>query len=100
MRTIGIAATTLTAAITASLWLAGPATAAPTGGTSASDTVKWLQDQGYNVVLNGRPNGPLSQCIATGIHGMRDSNVDANGRRIDPSKHTTVYIDLSCNTTV
>lgn len=71
--------------------LAAPvAAAAPTGGSPASDTVAWLRDRGYHVVLNGSPNGPLSQCIATGVHGLRDAN---------PTQFTTVYVDIACNGT-
>ena len=75
------------------------AVAAPTGGSPAAETVEWLQEQGYAVQLNGAPNGPLSQCIATGVHGLRDSNVDSHGRQRDPAQHATVYVDISCNTT-
>jgi hypothetical protein len=75
---------------TAAMGLAGPATATPTGGSPAADTVKWLQEQGYAVRLKGIPSGPLSQCTATGIHGLRDST--------DQSRFTTVYVDISCNT--
>ncbi len=42
---------------------------------------------GYNVQLNGTVSGPLSQCIATGVHGVADSN---------PTVFTTAYVDVSC----
>jgi len=71
-----------------------PATAAPTGGTSAADTVKNLQSQGYSVQLNGTATGPLAQCTVTGVHGL--SNTDAAGNRVDPTQFTTVYVDISC----
>ena len=90
--------TTSVAAVVALGW-APAAIAAPTGGAPATDTVEWLQEQGYQVHLNGAPNGPLSQCITTGVHGLRDSNVDSHGRQLDPTQHTTVYVDISCNTT-
>jgi hypothetical protein len=70
------------------LGLAGAAAAAPTGSSSASDTVKSLQAQGYNVQLNGSVTSELSQCIVTGVHGD-------NGRP-DPTQFTTVYVDVSC----
>lgn len=98
MRTLGITSITLSALVIAPLCLPAVVAAAPTGGSPAADTVKWLRDHGYNVVLNGVPNGPLSQCIATGIHGMRDSNVDPRGRQVDPTQFTTVHVDISCNT--
>jgi hypothetical protein len=76
------------------------AAAAPTGGGSADSTVQWLQDQGYHVQLNGKPNGSLAQCVTTGVHGLRNSNVDDHGRPVDPTAFTTVYVDISCNNTV
>ena len=50
------------------LGLSGVATAAPSGPGSASDVVQSLKDQGYNVMLNGTHDGPLSECSVTGIH--------------------------------
>ena len=72
--------------------LAAPAYAAtPTGGSSAEHSVDWLEQQGYHVQLNGGPSqGSLSQCKTLGIHGLRGSNVDDDGRPLDPSAHTTV----------
>lgn len=72
--------------------LATPAYAAtPTGGSSAEHSVDWLEQQGYHVQLNGGPSqGSLSQCKTLGIHGLRGSNVDDDGRPLDPSAHTTV----------
>ena len=75
--------------------------ATPTGGSSAEKSVDWLEQQGYHVQLNGGPSqGSLSQCKTLGIHGLRDSNVDDDGRPLDPSAHTTVYVDVACNDTV
>jgi hypothetical protein len=68
--------------------LAGVAQAAPAGPGSASDVVQSLRDQGYDVMLNGTPEGPLSQCTVTGIH-----NPDASGH---VTQFTTVYVDVSC----
>lgn len=66
---------------------AGTAAAAPTGGSNAADTVKALRDMGYNVQLNGTVSVPPSQCIATGVHGLTNS---------DPTVFTTAYVDISC----
>ena len=70
-----------------SLAVAPTAAAAPTGGSNAADTIKTLRDMGYNVQLNGTVSGPLSQCIATGVHGVADNN---------PTVFTTAYVDVSC----
>jgi len=90
MKTLRIAWIAFSAIAIASLGPPLVAAAAPTGGSPAADTVAWLRDRGYHVVLNGSPNGPLSQCIATGIHGLRD---------YPATQFTTVYVDISCNTT-
>jgi hypothetical protein len=82
---IGIAVAGILAA--GILAVAPTATAAPTGGSNAADTVKALRDMGYNVQLNGTVNGPLSACIATGVHGLANS---------DPTVFTTAYVDISC----
>ncbi|MBV8966583.1 MAG: hypothetical protein JO191_10455 [Mycobacteriaceae bacterium] len=75
-------------AATAVGW-AGPAAAAPSGTSSAGDTIKSLQAQGYNVQVNGSVTAPLSECLVTGVHG-----VPASGN--DSTQFTTVYVDVSC----
>lgn len=99
VKAVAGAALAVAALSSATLGCANAAGAAPSGGSSAATTVEQLQSQGYAVQLNGIPNGPLSQCIATGIHGMSDSNIDSEGRRIDPSKFSTIYVDISCSST-
>src|ERR1700752_5426892 len=83
-------------ALAAALAPAGAAAAAPAAGSAADETVNSLQAEGFNVVINGIQEGPLSDCRVTAIHGLRDSNVSAAGRIIDPSQFTTVYVDISC----
>jgi hypothetical protein len=73
---------------------AGDAAAAPTGGTSAADIVKTLNDMGYAVQINGSANQPLSQCSVTGVHGI--SNTDAAGHQIVPDQFSTAYVDVGC----
>ena len=61
---------------------AWPATAAAAARStdSAADIVNDLGAQGYDVQLNGQPNGALAQCTVTGVH------------RSAP----TAYVDLDC----
>jgi hypothetical protein len=73
---------------------AGVAGAAPTGGGSAADTVKTLQDMGYAVQINGSLTEPLAQCKATGVHGL--TNTDAAGHQIVPNQFDTAYVDVDC----
>jgi hypothetical protein len=87
MKKVNIAIAVAGALAAGSLAVAPTAAAAPTGGSNAADTVKTLRDMGYNVQLNGTVSGPLSACIATGVHGVADSN---------PTVFTTAYVDVSC----
>jgi hypothetical protein len=95
MRKIIIATVTFGALSAGALGLAGAATAFPSDG-SAADTVKSLQDKGFNVRLNGTVSGSLSKCTVTGLHGLNNSNVDDSGSIIDSSQRTTVFVDVSC----
>lgn len=90
MKNFAIATGIAGALALAAVGLAGAAGAAPAGPGSAGDVVKNLQDQGYNVMLNGSRSGPLSDCIVTAIH-----NPDSSGQ-VKPAQFTTVYVDISC----
>ena len=60
-----------------------------------------LRSEGYDVQLDGGPSqGSLSQCTATGVSGLRGSNIDDEDRRIDKAQLDTVYVTTSCNDTV
>lgn len=82
----------------AALGTAGAAGAVggPGGYGNAQDTINALQAQGFNVQLNGAAVYPLSGCKVTGVEGMRNDNITAAGSIIDPSKLTTVWVDISC----
>ncbi|MDT5371875.1 MAG: hypothetical protein QOC62_6306 [Mycobacterium sp.] len=89
MKRFTITAATVGALAVTALGLAGSAAAAPTGDSSASDTIRSLQAQGYSVQLNGSVTSALSQCLVTGVHG------EPAGRP-DPTQFTIVYVDVSC----
>ncbi|OAT69879.1 hypothetical protein AWB85_00240 [Mycobacteroides immunogenum] len=80
-----VALAALGAMAVASFSLSAQASAAGGGGSSASDTVDKLQAQGYTVQLNGIPTAPLSECVVTGIEGLRGATA-----------FSTVYVDISC----
>lgn len=61
-----------------------PAVAAPSGTSSAVDTVEELRAKGYSLQVNGTRNGPLSSCSVEAIRGLTDS------------PGSTVYVDLFC----
>jgi hypothetical protein len=96
MKKFTITTFTFGALAAGALGLAGAAAAVPQGSASAADTIKSLQDQGFNVRINGTVTGPLSKCTVQDVHGLSNSNVDSSGRRIDPTKFDTVYVDISC----
>jgi hypothetical protein len=87
MKKFAIATTAAGILAAGALAVIATATAAPTGGSNAADTVTALRDMGYNVQVNGTVSGPLAQCIATSVHGLANS---------DPTVFTTAYVDVSC----
>jgi hypothetical protein len=84
---------------TATLMLAGAATAAPTGPTEVEQTVKTLKASGYNVVLNRIGAAPLSSCTVKEVRpGQTHKTFDSRGSST-PSETIvaeTVYVDLAC----
>jgi hypothetical protein len=68
----------------------------PGGYGNAQDTINALQAQGFNVQLNGAAVYPLSGCKVTGVEGMHNDNINSSGAIIDPTKFTTVWVDISC----
>jgi hypothetical protein len=63
------------------------------GAESASDTIRDLQDQGYNVAVNwvnGHQGSDLSRCSVSAIY-----NPDRSAQS-PPPQSTTVYGDVQC----
>jgi hypothetical protein len=96
MKKFTITTLTFGALAAGALGLAGTAAAVPQGNASAADAIKSLQDQGFNVRINGTVTGPLSRCTVQDIHGLSNSNVDSNGQRIDPTRFDSVTVDVFC----
>jgi hypothetical protein len=94
MTNFAIATGSAGALAAAAFGLAGTADAAPSGLGSASDIVKNLEAQGYNVMLNGARSAPLSECAVTAIHNPARSNSAHASDRV--TQFTTVYVDISC----
>jgi hypothetical protein len=66
----------------------------PVGGASASDTIRDLQAQGYDVGINwigGNTTAALSECAVSAIH-----NPDHSTDGLPPGTFTTVYVDVVC----
>ena len=70
--------------------------AAPSG-SSVDDTIRTLEDNGYNVVLQRTGNGPLRKCRVSGIrpgHGITEKREQAGTQQ--GSLGTSVYLDVIC----
>jgi hypothetical protein len=64
----------------------------PVSGQSASDVIRELEDQGYNVGINwvnGNTTAQLSECAVSAVH-----NPDSGPP--PPATFTTVYVDVVC----
>ena len=76
----------MTAVLSAATTWAGTASATARTANSAVDIISELQGQGYDVQLNGQPNGALARCTVTGVHQTA----------LGPNKFGTAYVDLDC----
>lgn len=87
-----------TGLLTSAAWTAiGTAAAAPTGPSAVDDTVRTLEADGYNVIINRTGGAPLSQCEVDAVRpGQTHLTTEAGD---DLAKHVTsrtVYVDVSC----
>jgi hypothetical protein len=86
----------------AALGLAGTASAAPSGPSSADATVSQLRAQGYTVILNRTGTAPVTQCTVTAVRpGQTFSRTDsgapgANHDLVTTVMATTVFVDVAC----
>ncbi|CQD19865.1 hypothetical protein ACT17_09390 [Mycolicibacterium conceptionense] len=90
-------------AVAAALGLCGsaPASAAPTGQTSAQATISELEAQGFRVILNKVGNAPMDQCTVTAVRQGTDVKHSwvqrgPTGRVNNLVRYTTAYVDLMC----
>jgi hypothetical protein len=87
---------------TAAVALAGATNAAPTGDTSAAQTVNQLRAQGFQVILNKIGTAPLDQCTVSGVRpGQTFARMDSGAPgAMDDIVTTvtarTVYVDVTC----
>src|SRR5262245_29327959 len=99
MKRLTMTAVAVGALAVAVLGSSGVAGAAPSGFANlgnAQDTVNALMAAGYNVQINGATAFPLSSCKVIQVEGLNNSNIDSGGKRIDPTRFDTVYVDVSC----
>jgi hypothetical protein len=78
-----------------SVTFAAAAAAAPSGDTSAVDTISQLRAYGYNVQVNynSTRDEPLYTCTVTGTSGVPKS-APLDGA--PTAQFTTVYVDVNC----
>jgi len=96
-----LAIITLTAAgiCAATIGLAAPASAAPSGSGSVQDTVDSLQANGYKVIINKTGAAPLDQCTVTSIRPgqkVAQPTTRDGGDVVQHVLYTTVYMDVRC----
>jgi len=103
------AATVGTIVATGALGLsaAAAASAAPSGVSTADQTIGNLQSEGYNVIVSRTGTGPVDQCTVTAVrpgqtYSRTDSGVPGNelgtpGPNIATTvMNKTAYVTLSC----
>lgn len=99
-RIIGSLAVASAAAVLG-LGVSVPASAAPTGQTSAQATISELEAQGFRVILNKVGNAPMDQCTVTAVRQGTDVKHSwvqrgPTGRVNNLVRYTTAYVDLMC----
>lgn len=89
-----------TAIAAVALGSAGPATAAPTGPPSVTDTVHNLEAQGYEVIVTTVGGGNMPKCSITSVRPGQTTNigrtVEKHGAFIPTETHKTVYVEQRC----
>ena len=90
---------TTTALASGFVALAAVANAAPTGPSQIDDTVRSLEAEGYNVIVNRTGDAPLSQCSVSAVRpGQTHQTTDSRGGGSLNTTVTsqTVYLDVAC----
>jgi len=104
MKSIAIPAIAAGAIAAAALGFAGSASAAPMG-PNVSQTVKNLQMQGFNVIVNKSGHVPLEQCVVSAVrpgqtYTRMESEIPGPDDRgvgiVTTVLAKTVYLDVSC----
>jgi len=81
------------------LGTSGVAVAAPTGPSQVDQTIRSLEDSGYNVIINRSGAAPLSSCTVTSVRpGPTHTTFDSRGSG-SPSETVlskTVHVNVAC----
>jgi hypothetical protein len=100
MKKFGFATLATSALAAGLLGLAAPAMAAPTGAGSAQDTIKSLEAEGYDVIVNRLSATPLDEANVVSVgrgqsftHSVTGANTD-DDKLYGPVTRTTVYVSV------
>jgi hypothetical protein len=102
MKSFTLRAVTVGAFAAAAMGFAGVASAAPSGPTTADQTVEQLKADGLTVILNKTGTAPLDQCTVDSVRpGQTFARMDSGAPgAMDDIVTTitarTVYVDVSC----
>jgi hypothetical protein len=98
MKKIGLATLVAGGLATATLGLAAPSVAAPTGPGNAQETISELKADGYNVIVNRVGGTPLEQATVVAVRpGQTYSRTDSGnpGDSLETTvTNKTVYVDV------
>jgi hypothetical protein len=98
MKKIGLATIVAGGLAAATLGLAAPAVAAPSGPGNAQETINDLKADGYNVVVNRVGGTPLEQASVVAVRpGQTYSRTDSGnpGDSLETTvTNKTVYVDV------
>ena len=98
MKKIGLATLVAGGLAAATIGLAAPAVAAPTGPGNAQETINDLKADGYNVVVNRVGGTPLEQATVVAVRpGQTFSRTDSGNPGDDLATTVTsktVYVDV------
>jgi hypothetical protein len=102
MKSFTISVVTAGAFAVAAMGFAGVASAAPSGPTTADQTVDQLQADGLTVILNKTGTAPLDQCTVDAVRpGQTFARTDSGAPGamddiVTTVTSRTVYVDVSC----
>jgi hypothetical protein len=99
MKKLTFATLAATGLAAATLGLAAPVMAAPSGAGSAQDTVNSLQSSGYKVILSRVGAAPLDQCTVTSVRPgqpITEPRTSSGNNLVQQVLFTTVYVDAKC----
>ncbi|MGB3483330.1 MAG: hypothetical protein WBB07_14080 [Mycobacterium sp.] len=100
MKKFGFAALTAAALAGGALGMAAPTLAAPSGVGSAQDTIKALEAEGYDVVVNRLSSTPLAEASVISVGRNQSATAAMSGADYTPKVYgpvtpTTVYVTVN-----